>query len=152
MDNLGSTNAEGGRYSEEKTDRGWEQIGNSSTEFILGGSHSTISFFYVPNGTGPREIRINAIAQDDSDIDWSNNSLKAILVDTSTLTGPRAAEQTWRGASENNQYRQGRRRHIDQREEGVCTSTGSLPQNPWSMHEHYGRSLIWRCCRIQYKG
>tara|TARA_B100000287_G_scaffold289062_1_gene272356 strand:- start:11933 stop:16843 length:4911 start_codon:yes stop_codon:yes gene_type:complete len=94
VDNLGSTNA--GKVVgtlEEKTDRGWEQIGNSSTEFILGGSHSTISFFYVPNGTGPREIRINAIAQDDSDIDWSNNELeKTILVDTSTLTGPRAAE------------------------------------------------------------
>ena len=94
VDNLGSTDSmEVIGILEEKTERGWEQIGNSSTPFVLGGSHSTISFYYTPNGSGPRDIRINAIVEDGSDLDWSNNDLsKTILVDSSTLTGPRAAD------------------------------------------------------------
>jgi hypothetical protein len=95
IDNLGSTDAIGVLGTlEERTPRGWEQIGNASTPFVLGGSHSTLSFMYVPNETvGPKEMRISVIVEDGSDLDWSNNLLtKTILVDSSTLMGPRSAE------------------------------------------------------------
>lgn len=94
VDNLGSTEAVGVEGSLEiLTDRGWEQVATASAAFVLGGSHSQLSFVYTPNQTGPLDLRVNVIIDDGSDLDWSNNAFsKTILVDRSTLTGPRTAE------------------------------------------------------------
>lgn len=94
IDNLGSTQAIGVEGSlEVLTDRGWEQVGASDAAFILGGSYTSLSFLVEFNVSGPKELRVNVILDNGTDLDWSNNVYsKSILVDRTTLTGPRPAE------------------------------------------------------------
>ena len=94
VDNLGSQDAMGiSGTLEIMTGRGWELVSNSTIPLILGGAHSIISFPYVPNKTGPLELRISVIPDEGNDNDWSNNvRIKTLLVDSTTLTGPRDAE------------------------------------------------------------
>ena len=91
VDNLGSQDAVGVSGTLEiMTDRGWEMVANSTMPLVLGGSHSTISFPIVPNSTGPLEVRISVLMESGSDNDWSDNVReKILLVDSTTLTGPR---------------------------------------------------------------
>ena len=91
VDNLGSQDAVGVSGTLEiMTDRGWEMVANSTMPLVLGGSHSTISFPIVPNSTGPLEVRISVLMESGSDNDWSDNAReKILLVDSTTLTGPR---------------------------------------------------------------
>ena len=91
VDNLGSQDAVGVSGTlEMMTFRGWEMVANSSVPLVLGGSHSTISFPIVPNSTGPLEVRISVLMESGSDNDWSDNVReKTLLVDSTTLTGPR---------------------------------------------------------------
>ncbi len=93
VDNLGSSDATGVEGSLEiLTDRGWEQVSTASAAFVLGGSHALLSFLYIPNQTGPQDLRVNVVVEA-TDLDWTNNlHRKTILVDRSTLTGPREAE------------------------------------------------------------
>ena len=94
VDNLGSQDAVGVSGSLEiMTDRGWQLIGNSTTPLVLGGSHSMISFPFSPNTTGPLDVRVSVILESGGDNDWSNNErLKTILIDSTTLSGPRNAD------------------------------------------------------------
>lgn len=65
-------------------------VATSTVPLVLGGSHSTISFPIVPNSTGPLEVRISVLMESGSDNDWSDNVReKTLLVDSTTLTGPR---------------------------------------------------------------
>ena len=94
VDNLGSQDAVGVSGTLEiMTDRGWEFIGNSSTPLVLGGSHSMISFPFAPNVSGPLEVRVSVVLESGGDNDWSNNArIKTLLVDSTTLSGPRDAD------------------------------------------------------------
>ena len=68
-------------------------MGSATLPLILGGSHSTISFPFTPNQTGPIELRISVLMENGSDNDMENNvRTKTVLVDSSTLSGPRDAE------------------------------------------------------------
>ena len=91
VDNLGSQDAVGVSGTlEMMTFRGWEMVANSTVPLVLGGSHSTISFPIVPNSTGPLKVRISVLIESGSDNDWSDNVReKTLLVDSTTLTGPR---------------------------------------------------------------
>ena len=93
VDNLGSQDAVGVSGTlEMMTERGWEMIANSTTPLVLGGSHSMISFPFAPNISGPLEVRLSVLLESGGDNDWSNNvRVKTILVDSTTLTGPRGA-------------------------------------------------------------
>tara|TARA_Y100001934_G_scaffold56877_1_gene70354 strand:- start:17218 stop:22197 length:4980 start_codon:yes stop_codon:yes gene_type:complete len=93
VDNLGSQDAVGVSGTlEMMTERGWEFIGNSSAPLILGGSHSMISFPFAPNVSGPLEVRVSVILESGGDNDWANNArIKTLLVDSTTLSGPRDA-------------------------------------------------------------
>jgi len=94
VDNLGSQDAVGVSGTlEMMTERGWEFIGNSTAALVLGGSHSIISFPFAPNISGPLEVRVSVILDSGGDNDWSNNvRIKTLLVDSTTLSGPRGAE------------------------------------------------------------
>jgi len=94
VDNLGSQDAVGVSGTlEMMTERGWEFIENSTTPLVLGGSHSIISFPFAPNISGPLEVRVSVILDSGGDNDWSNNvRIKTLLVDSTTLSGPRDAE------------------------------------------------------------
>ena len=94
VDNLGSQDArEVWGTMEMKTERGWEQIANATTPLVLGGSHSMISFPFVPNISGPLEIRVSVLMESGGDNDFLNNvRVKTILVDSTTLSGPRDAD------------------------------------------------------------
>ena len=94
IDNLGSEDATGITGTLEiMTDKGWEIVSSSTLPLVLGGSHSTISLPFVPNQTGPVELRVSVILENGSDNDWSNNAqTRTLLVDSSTLSGPREAE------------------------------------------------------------
>ena len=94
VDNLGSQDAVGVSGTlEMMTERGWEFIGNSTTPLVLGGSHSMISFPFAPNISGPLEVRVSVILESGGDNDWSNNvRVKTLLVDSTTLSGPRDAD------------------------------------------------------------
>ena len=93
VDNLGSSDATSVEGSLEiLTERGWEQVSTASAAFILGGSYALLSFLHTPNQTGPQNLRVNVVVEA-TDIDWANNvRQQTILVDRSTLTGPREAE------------------------------------------------------------
>jgi subtilisin family serine protease len=94
VDNLGASDAVGvGGSLEILTGRGWEQVSTASAAFVLGGSYALLQFLYTPNQTGPQDLRINVILDGATDLDWTNNvHQKTILVDRTTLTGPREAE------------------------------------------------------------
>ncbi len=94
VDNLGSEDATGVEGTlEMNTDRGWEQVESATLPLILGGSHSTISFPFTPNQTGPIELRISVLMENGSDNNMENNvRTKTVLVDSSTLSGPRDAD------------------------------------------------------------
>tara|TARA_B100000959_G_scaffold269400_1_gene315119 strand:- start:762 stop:5738 length:4977 start_codon:yes stop_codon:yes gene_type:complete len=95
VDNLGSTDAFGVRATleVEVSERGWQQIGSASATMIQGGYYSELSFIMVPNSTGPIELRVTVIIDEGSDLNWDNNArLKTILVDQTTLTGPKTLE------------------------------------------------------------
>ncbi|MBR79371.1 MAG: hypothetical protein CMA88_01095 [Euryarchaeota archaeon] len=94
VDNLGSEDATGITGTLEiMTDRGWEIVSSSTLPLVLGGSHSTISLPFVPNQTGPVELRVSVVLENGSDNDWTNNAqTRTLLVDSSTLSGPREAE------------------------------------------------------------
>ena len=95
VDNLGSGDASEVKGSLEMMipERGWEEIYTITLPLIPGGSHATISFPFTPNATGPVDLRVSVILENGSDNDWSNNvRSKTILVDPSTLSGPRQAE------------------------------------------------------------
>ncbi|MCH1591773.1 MAG: hypothetical protein L7R66_02140, partial [Candidatus Thalassarchaeaceae archaeon] len=93
VDNLGSEDA--ARVSgtmEVMTVRGWEMVVNATIPMVLGGSHSMISFPFAPNTSGPLEVRLSILLESGGDNDWSNNvRIKTILVDSTTLSGPREA-------------------------------------------------------------
>jgi len=93
VDNLGSSDATSVEGSLEiLTERGWEQVSTASAAFILGGSYALLSFLYIPNQTGPQDLRVNVVVEA-TDLDWTNNvHQQTVLVDRSTLTGPREAE------------------------------------------------------------
>ena len=93
IDNLGSQDAVGVSGTlEMMTERGWEIIENSTTPLVLGGSHSMISFPFAPNISGPLEVRVSVLLESGGDNDWSNNvRVKTLLVDSTTLSGPREA-------------------------------------------------------------
>ncbi len=94
VDNLGSEDAIGVTGTLEiMTERGWEVISSSTLSMVLGGSHSTLSLPFVPNQTGPVEMRVSVLLDNGSDNDWSNNvRTRTLIVDSSTLSGPREAE------------------------------------------------------------
>ena len=95
VDNLGSQDAVdvSGTLEMMIPGRGWEMVANSTMPLVLGGSHSLISFPIVPNSTGPLEVRISVLMESGSDNDWSDNVReKTLLVDSTTLTGPRDVE------------------------------------------------------------
>ncbi|HIG33568.1 MAG TPA: hypothetical protein EYQ11_01620 [Candidatus Poseidoniales archaeon] len=94
IDNLGSQDAVGVSGTlEMMTERGWEMIENSTTPLVLGGSHSMISFPFTPNISGPIEVRVSVLLESGGDNDWSNNvRVKTLLVDSTTLSGPREAD------------------------------------------------------------
>ena len=94
IDNLGSQDAVGVSGTlEMMTERGWEIIENSTTPLVLGGSHSMISFPFAPNISGPIEVRVSVLLESGGDNDWSNNvRVKTLLVDSTTLSGPREAD------------------------------------------------------------
>ena len=94
IDNLGSQDAVGVLGTlEMMTERGWEMIENSTTPLVLGGSHSMISFPFTPNISGPIEVRVSVLLESGGDNDWSNNvRVKTLLVDSTTLSGPREAD------------------------------------------------------------
>jgi hypothetical protein len=93
VDNLGSQDAMGVSGTLEiMTDRGWEFVVNSTIPLVLGGSHSMISFPFAPNMSGPIEVRVSVILESGGDNEWANNvRIKTILVDGTTLSGPRDA-------------------------------------------------------------
>lgn len=93
VDNLGSEDAYGVTGTlEVMTDRGWENIANSTTPFVLGGSHSIISFPFIPNASGPVKVRASVYTESGGENDRLDNTLvKTILVDSTTLSGPRKA-------------------------------------------------------------
>ena len=93
VDNLGSQDAQSvyGTMEIKVEGRGWELASNSSVPLIMGGSYSTMSFPYIPNQTGPLEIRLK-VNHEGSENDWSDNEReRTILVDSTTLTGARDA-------------------------------------------------------------
>ena len=94
IDNLGSQDAVGVSGTlEMMTERGWEMIENSTIPLVLGGSHSMISFPFTPNISGPIEVRVSVLLESGGDNDWSNNvRVKTLLVDSTTLSGPREAD------------------------------------------------------------
>jgi len=94
IDNLGSQDAiEVSGTLEVMTERGWEMIENSTTPLVLGGSHSMISFSFAPNISGPIEVRVSVLQEGGGDNDWSDNvRIKTLLVDGTTLSGPREAD------------------------------------------------------------
>ena len=74
---------------EIKTDKGWQQASNTEITRIYGQGSTQVSFLYIPNMSGPLEIRVD-ISGEFADLDWSNNIFETILlIDKSTLTGPR---------------------------------------------------------------
>jgi len=93
VDNLGSEDAYGVFGTlEVMTDRGWEQVANSTIPFVLGGSHSMISFPFIPNVSGPIEVRASVDTESGGENERSDNTLvKTLLVDSTTLSGPREA-------------------------------------------------------------
>ena len=95
VDNLGSQDAVGVSGTLEIMTEGgmWEFVGNATTPLILGGSHSMISFPFSPNISGPLEVRVSVVLESAGDNDWSNNvRIKTLLVDGTTLSGPRDAD------------------------------------------------------------
>ena len=90
IDNLGSSdaiNVEG--FLEIKTSKGWQQVSSVQMNRIVGEGSMQMSFAYTSNESGVLEVRID-IGGELADIDWSNNIFETtILVDKSTLTGPR---------------------------------------------------------------
>ena len=90
VDNLGSNDAYDVDASLEiKTDKGWQQASNTEITRIYGQGSTQVSFLYIPNMSGPLEIRVD-ISGEFADLDWSNNIFETILlIDKSTLTGPR---------------------------------------------------------------
>ena len=93
IDNLGSQDAiEVLGTLEMMTERGWEMIENSTIPLVLGGSHSMISFPFAPNISGPIEVRVSVLQEGGGDNDWADNvRVKTLLVDGTTLSGPREA-------------------------------------------------------------
>ena len=93
VDNLGSEDAyQVSGTLEVMTDKGWLYIANSTIPFVLGGSHSIISLPFVPNVSGPIEVRVSVHSESGGDNEFSDNTLvKTLLVDSTTLSGPRAA-------------------------------------------------------------
>ena len=94
IDNLGDTDAYGIEVTLETiTDGVAELIGTTNAAFVLGGSYSTASFLWIPENSGPFEIRAKVLINDTEDLDLSNNEfVKTILVDGVTLTGPRGMD------------------------------------------------------------
>ena len=90
VDNLGSDDAFDVDASLEiKTDKGWTQVASTEIIRVFGQGSTQISFLYIPNMSGVLEIRIDISGQF-ADLDWSNNIFETtLLIDESTLTGPR---------------------------------------------------------------
>jgi subtilisin family serine protease len=90
VDNLGSDDAfDVDAFLEIKTDKGWVQVANNDINRVAGQGSIQVSFLYIPNMSGVLEIRIDISGQF-ADLDWSNNIFETILlIDKSTLTGPR---------------------------------------------------------------
>ncbi|MCP2507364.1 MAG: S8 family serine peptidase [Candidatus Thalassarchaeaceae archaeon] len=90
IDNLGSSDAydiEG--FVEIKTDKGWQKVATNQIARIVGQGSIQISFLHIPNESGILEVRVN-IGGEISDVNWENNIFETyILVDKTTLTGPR---------------------------------------------------------------
>ena len=93
VDNLGSSDARDIEATLEiRNSIGWETVSSSPVSLVMGQGSSQISFARIENSTGPIDIRISVSGASLSDLDWSNNEIESsILVDETTLTGPRTA-------------------------------------------------------------
>ena len=93
VDNLGSSDARDiDATLEIKNSIGWEAVSMSPVTLVMGQGSSLISFAHIENSTGPVQLRISVSGPSLSDLDWSNNEIESsILVDETTLTGPRTA-------------------------------------------------------------
>ena len=96
VDNLGSSDARDIEATLEiRNSVGWETVSSSPVSLVVGQGSSQISFARVENSTGPINLRISVSGSSLSDLDWSNNEIESsILVDETTLTGPRTASFT----------------------------------------------------------
>ena len=93
VDNLGSSDARDIEATLEiRNSVGWETVSSSPVSLVMGQGSSQISFARIENSTGPINLRISVSGSSLSDLDWSNNEIESsILVDETTLTGPRTA-------------------------------------------------------------
>ena len=93
VDNLGSSDARDIEATLEiRNSVGWETVSSSPVSLVVGQGSSQISFARIENSTGPINLRISVSGSSLSDLDWSNNEIESsILVDETTLTGPRTA-------------------------------------------------------------
>ena len=93
VDNLGSSDARDIEATLEiRNSVGWETVSSSPVSLVVGQGSSQISFARIENSTGPINLRISVSGPSLSDLDWSNNEIESsILVDETTLTGPRSA-------------------------------------------------------------
>ena len=93
VDNLGSSDARDIEATLEiRNSVGWETVSSSPVSLVMGQGSSQISFARIENSTGPINLRISVSGPSLSDLDWSNNEIESsILVDETTLTGPRTA-------------------------------------------------------------
>ena len=96
VDNLGSSDARDIEATLEiRNSVGWETVSSSPVSLVVGQGSSQISFARIENSTGPINLRISVSGSSLSDLDWSNNEIESsILVDETTLTGPRTASFT----------------------------------------------------------
>ena len=96
VDNLGSSDARDIEATLEiRNSIGWETVSSSPVSLVVGQGSSQISFARIENSTGPINLRISVSGSSLSDLDWSNNEIESsILVDETTLTGPRTASFT----------------------------------------------------------
>ena len=96
VDNLGSSDARDiDATLEIKNSIGWEAVSLSPVTLVVGQGSSLISFAHIENSTGPVQLRISVTGPSLSDLDWSNNNIQSsIVVDETTLTGPRTASFT----------------------------------------------------------
>ena len=93
VDNLGSSDARDIEATLEiRNSIGWEAVSSSPVTLVMGQGSSQISFAHLENSSGPVNLRISVTGASLSDLDWSNNMIQStILIDETTLTGPRTA-------------------------------------------------------------
>tara|TARA_B100001175_G_scaffold317752_1_gene336171 strand:- start:6336 stop:11120 length:4785 start_codon:yes stop_codon:yes gene_type:complete len=93
VDNLGSSDARNlEAILEIRNSVGWEAVSSSPVSLVVGQGSSQISFAHMENSTGPVHLRVSLSGTEMTDLDWSNNIVEStVLVDETTLTGPRTA-------------------------------------------------------------